>query len=281
MTKAAPSSRAFGHLTFSFGVVTFPISVYTGTDASQGITRNEYVVTDDGDHPVGRGQTDKATGELIEPGAEIHKKIQTEYGPVYVEDPEIEHLFEIAPDTVVVKGFQPQHLFHQGNYVPKSLYFVEPRKTGSGAKKGPDPISSKLLMTLLKGMREKGAIAIVEMTTRGIPKPCVLLPDGTLWQVYHTDAIREQRELPEVEVVDAEVDMLGNLIDTLWSTEVMDLSDKRSELIQAFADEKAQAGDFDKPDVDTSKPAEPAASVDLMALLSASVEKAKSDKEAI
>lgn len=278
MPKAPASGRSSGHVTLSFGVLQIPLSLYAGTVSDHGIKRQRYVPAEDGDHQVGNQNYDKMTGDVVA-YSEIVSKIQTEYGPVYVEDHEIEQLFQILPDSMVVKSFQPLHLFHQGHYVPKGLLYVEPRKTGSGAKKGPDPLASKALVTLFEGMRSKGACAVVELTTRGVPKPAILLPDGTLWLLHHTDALREQRDLPEVPVQEAEVKMMGTLIETLWSTEVMDLTDQRSALIQNLADEKAQAGDFAKPvEPDTSK-AEAAPTQDLMAMLAASVEAAKGETE--
>lgn len=286
MPKAAPSTRSSGQVTLSFGLVNIPIALYAGTVATAGIERHEYLpvaTTDDQgnttieDHPVGRGKIDKVTGELIpvESLADIQRKIETEYGPVYVEDSEIEKLFTLEPDTLKIKEFQPQTLFYQGNYVPKGLMFLEPQKSGTGKKRGYMAVASKLFATLLKGMREEGVVAVAELTTRGVPKPCILLPDGSLWLVWHTDAIREQRELPDAPLVDAEVNMMRGLISTLTKNEVADLTDYRSELIQTFADEKAEQGDFAKP-VDTYETKQVQdASTDLMALLAASVEAAK------
>lgn len=305
MPKAAPSTRSAGNVNLTFNLVNIAVTLYTGTVSQHGLTRKEFhpvpvmeadgvtqktieVTRDDGtketlpvveDHPVGRGLIDKITGDLIADQSNVVRKILTEYGPVYVEDHEIEDLFSITPDSVVVKKFQPLFLFHQGHYVPKTLQHVQPRVTGTGRKKGPDPVATKLLLTMLKGMREESSLAVVDITTRGIPKPGILLPDGTLWHIWHTDALREQRELPEpsasLPVVDAEVTMFRTLIKTMWSEEPLDLSDERSALIQAFADEKAALGDFGKPkEVEVTAPA-PAAAPDLMALLAASVEQAK------
>lgn len=284
MPKANPSGRSSGNVTLSFGMVSVLTTLYGGTVADHGITRNEFVVTPDGDHPVGRGQTDKVTGELLEPGAEIVKKIKTEYGPVYVEDSEIEALFQLTPDTLVVKEFQPQHVFEQGAYVPKSLLYLEPRKTGSGAKKGPDPIATKILTTLLRAMKAQNAIAVCELTTRGVPKPAVLMPDGRLWLTYYADATREQRELPEPHpsqpVLDAEVDQMSLFIKAMWSETALDFTDERSAAIQALADKKAAAGDFAKPDEAEVVAAPAAPVVDLMAMLNASVEAAKAGRAA-
>lgn len=277
MPKATPSGRSSGNVNLSFGVINIPTTLYSGTVSDHGVKRNEYVVTDEGEFPVGRGQINKATGELLEPGSQVVKKIQTEYGPVYVEDHEIEKLFSLSPDTLVVKEFEPQHNFHQGHFVPAGLMYVEPRKVGSGAKKGPDPIATKIMVTLFKAMKAQNAMAICELTTRGKPKPAVLMPDGRLWLIYHTDATREQRELPEVETVQAEVDMMGTLVKALWNDEPIDFTDERSALIQNFADEKAREGDFGKPEEDAGRAVAPTASAtpDLMAMLAASVEQAK------
>lgn len=304
MPKAPASSRSSGHVTLSFGLVNIPITLYAGTVSTQahGVERHEYLPVKVGtkkvkdedvssptygqeievdeyeDHLIGRGQTDKSTGELLTPDqkAQVTKKIETEYGPVYVEDHEIEQLFTLEPDTFKVHEFEPLALFNTGrNYIPKNLMYCEPSKSGSGSKKAYIPAALKLFSTLLKAMREEGVIAVGELTTRGVPKPAVLTPDGTLWLVYHTDALREQRELPEVDLVDAEVTMMGTLIQALTKTEPADLSDVRSELIQNFANEKAAAGDFGKTadNYQASAPAEP--SLDLMAMLAASVEQAK------
>lgn len=285
MSKAPASTRAYEKATFSFGMVSFPLSVYTGTVSDHGIKRNQFVTItkDDGtteDHPIGYGMLDKETNELVD-RSQIVKKIATEYGHVYVEDHEIEKLFEIEPKTIVVKEFQPQYLFHQGAYVPKSLYYVEVTPTVVGKKKVPNATAEKNFALVLAAMRANNAMAVVEFTTRGVPKPAILMPNGTLWVLYHTDELREQRPLPEVEVP-AEVAQAAfeQYIKPLWGEAPLDLTDKRTELIQAFADEKAQAGDFGKSEeVEVSAPAAPEPG-DLMATLLASVEQAKAERSA-
>ena len=281
MPKAAPSTRSAGHVTLSFGLVNIPVTLYGGTVSAHGIERHEYTPAADGsgeEHLVGRGKTAKVTGALltVDQSLNITKKIETEYGAVFVEDSEIERLFTLEPDTLKITAFQPQHIFRQGNYVPKNLQFIEPSKAGTGAKKTYMAVAVRLLGTLFEAMREEGVVAVGELTTRGVPKPVVLTPTGELWQVFHTDAVREQRELPEFNTVEAEVTMMRQLVGTLKNDDVLDLSDERSALIQGFADQKAAAGDFGAPDPDTYKTATPAEpQVDIMALLSASVEAAE------
>jgi non-homologous end joining protein Ku len=234
------------------------------------------------DHSVGNKAYDKVTGEDVE-RSEIERKIETEYGFVHVSDTETELLFELPPASVRIVQFQPQHLFFQGHYVPKGLNYVQPAKVRTGKTKKESASNKKALATLLKGMREEGVVAVVEWTTRGLPKPAILLPNGTLWSIYHTDALREQREFEEIDLVEADVEMTRSLIGMLHSTEPLDLTDKRSSLILDFAEKKAAAGDFGKSeeeevaDVETKE-----ASSDLSALLAATIaaQKAKAEAEA-
>lgn len=283
MPKAKPSTRSAGHVTLVFGLVNIPVTLYGGIVSAHGLERHEYVPSVDGteEHLVGRGKTDKVTGELltIDQSLAITTKVETEYGAVFVADHEIEGLFSLEADTLKIKAFQPQAIFRQGNYVPKKLEYVEPSKSGTGAKKGYMAVAVKLLGTLFEAMREEGMVAIGELTTRGVPKPVVLTPTGELWHVYHTDAVREQRELPEFQTIEAEVTMMRQLVSTLKTDEVLDLTDERSALIQEFADNKAAAGDFAKPEGDDYTPSTPTEpQVDLMALLAASVEQAAEKK---
>jgi non-homologous end joining protein Ku len=301
MSKQAPSTRATAHSQFSVGLVNIPVSIFSGIDSKSGVTRKQFipvpvidpatgkqkievVTKEDGtteevpifeDHPVGSQPYDKDTGETVA-HSEVQRKIETEYGYVYVDDHEIEQLFDLVPKSIIVKAFQPQHLFFQGNYVPRSIGYVEASKIpGKGGKKVDNVAGQKAFAMVLKAMREEGAMALVEVTDRGVPKPAVLMPDGSLWYLYHTDDLREQRPLPEIEVEAPVVAQARVLIKTLWDDTVQDLTDERAALIQAFADEKARAGDFGRS-VEAEEPQVPQSdSSDLMAMLAASVEVAK------
>lgn len=285
MPKSPPSGRAYKHVSLSCGLLNVPVDIYSGVVSDHGVKRNQFVTVtkDDGtteDHPVGNKNYDKETGKDVE-YEQIIKKIATEYGPVYVEDHEIEQLFELAPDVIEIREFQPQALFYQGHYVPRSLYYVEPQKALKGKTKVPSPANQQALALLLEAMKDEGVIAICDFVTRGKPIPAVLLPNGTLWAVYHTDALREQRPLPEIELPPEVIAQGRMLIQMLLKTEPLDLSDERSALIQNFADEKAAAGDFGKPEAPTEETKAPVATNDLMKMLAASVEVAKQKREVV
>lgn len=284
MPKKAPSTRATEHAHLTWGIVNIPISVYGGTDSTHGIDRKQFVEVEvevDGEkkvesHPVGYANVDKVTGEEV-PRSEIVKKVRTDYGFVYVEDGEIEKLFDISPKTVEVKAVQPRHLFDQGHYVPKALYHVVAQKTaGKGGKKIDDPRMQQNLALILQALEVRNAIALVEFTMRGVPKPGVLLPDGTLWVVYHDEELRERHPVPEFEIPDEVAEAaFEQYFKALWSETPQSLEDKRTALIQQFAEEKAQAGDFGKSETPEIEVVPAGTGPDLMAQLQASIDAAK------
>lgn len=302
MSKQPPSSRAYEHAVFTFGLVTIPVSVYSGT-APASIKRNMFtdvpvldengnqkmqkVEHEDGSteevpvvesHPIGYGAVDKITNEPVSRD-QVIKKVATEYGHVFVDDHELEGLFDITPKSIVVKEFQPQSLFFQGHYVPRALYFIEASKTTQGKKKIENKAAQTSLALVLKAMKEENALAVVEFTVRGVPKPAILMPTGALWIVYHTNELREQRPLPEIELDEAVVAQGRMLLKTQWGDQPLDLTDRRTELIQQYADDKARAGDFGRSEEVEVAPAQEAASTDLAALLAASVAQAKAARE--
>lgn len=304
MPKSPPSTRATNHVTLVHGMVSMPLSIYSGTNKESGVTRHQYISVpvmepdgkggekqkevevekEDGtkesvpvfrDVSVGRGATNKETGELLGPDSPpVESKVETEYGPVYVNDSEIETLFTLEPNELKVIAFQPQSLLARGEYVPKDIMHVVPAKV---AKKRSERVE-KLVATLFQSMRDEGVMAVCELTTRGTPKPCILMPDGRLWIIYYTEATREQAEMPEVETNPAEVQMMRQLIGMATENDALDIANTRDPLIQAFAEEKAAAGDFGKAEDTTTvtEVSEPAN--DLMAMLQASVDAAKAQQ---
>lgn len=294
MPKAKPSTRVLNDVDLSCGLVNIPLSIYNGNDDQyKGFERHLWLPVETGKgkkkvvdfHPVGNLSYDKETGKPLtfEEKDQVVSLVDTEYGKVYVDDQEVYKALNLDPNTLMVLSFQPLALLNQGHhYVPKKLMFVEPRKVKHGSKKVAGKNATNALAALLQGMRSKGVFAVCELTTRDLPKPCILLPDGSLIQVWHTNALREQREIPEVEVPESTQKALDVLIDSYLETEPADLEDKKSALILGFATEKAENGDFSVPDADTTK--EPEATDlgddDFTAALMKSIEAAKSGKKA-
>lgn len=307
MPKAAATNRATNEVTLLVGPQRIELRILSGAVSDHGLKREEWInlpvldektgkpktqqVIVDGkkkrvplteDHKVGRGVTNKDTGELLtdEQCDQVAKKIQTEQGLVWLSDAEVEELLDIQPDTLIVRAFQPRALYDTREYVPDKPYFVE---VGRDKKGKPLPNDGALLGALLATMEADHLIAVCELTTRGIPKPAILFSDGSLWQVWYTDALREGPARPEVSLDDATLTAVRSaMIEDLYHEEVLDLSDKRSELAHVFAEEKAANGDF-APVEDTyvkreRKDAE--GGVDVLTLLGMSVEAAKAARKA-
>lgn len=277
MTRGPMATRTYATVFMKIGpLIEIELAVYNQLTSEHGVTRNQFTV--DG-HPVGSAPVDKVTGEIIEHSA-IVKKIATSNGPVYVEDAEIEKLFQIKPNTLVVKGYQPVDLFGTA-YVPNQPLAVEPAKKKVGTKKVVNETSTQVLAGLLDAMRVENVCAVCEMTTRGVPKPCVLLPDGTLWIVRSDDELREPRpsfqDTVPAEVIEAVRGQLVPFIQANTTTEPMDLTDVRSAAILEYAEAKAAEGDFGAPVVgEVVEERESSSTNDLMALLSASITAAAS-----
>jgi non-homologous end joining protein Ku len=272
MAHASPASRPFATLFLRLSpLIEVEIATFSTVDKATGVKRNQY--SPEG-NPVGNQQYDKVTGEVVD-RSQVVSKIATEHGPVFVEDHEIESLFEIDPNSMTIRGYQPLTLIEDGTYVPNGTTLtVEAAKKKVGSKKVENKTGQQVLAGLLTAMEQEGVFALCEITTRGVPKPAALHPDGRLILLNFDDQVREPRPTVDVEVPDAAVQQIVNaFVKPNIINDPVDLTDVRSGLIQEYADEKAARGDFDAP-----APVELAqreSSVgnndDLMALLTASI----------
>jgi non-homologous end joining protein Ku len=169
-------------------------------------------------------------------------------------------------------------LWHSGAYIPNGATFtVEVTPVVVGKKKNPNRSGLKTFQLILDAMRKHNAFAMIDLVSRGIPEPAVLLPDGTLWKLYVEEETREPREpQPEVTATDEERAVMAGFVEGLLTKEPISLHDTRTTLIQGYADEKARAGDFSKPDAPVVSEVEVVEeSVDVMALMLASIDAMK------
>lgn len=274
MSHAPAASRPYATLFLRVGpLIEVEVATYSTVDKSTGVKRNQY--SPEG-NPVGNQQYDKVTGEVV-PRENVVSKIATENGPVYVEDHEIEALFEITPNSMTIRGYQPVALLENGTYVPNGTTLtVEAAKKKVGSKKVDNKTGQQVLAGLLRAMAQEGVFALCEITTRGTPKPAALHPDGRLILLNFDDQVREARPQVQVEVPDAAVEQIrSQFVKPNVTTEPFDLTDVRSGLIQEYAEEKAARGDFDAPaPVQLVERESVSNNDDLMALLTASIEAA-------
>lgn len=277
MPRASKPTRTYGRAQLSMGMVTFPIDTYNAKVSDFGIERKQF--SKDTGNPVAYRKVDAVTGDPLRQD-QIVSKTSTEYGFVHITDSEIETLFSLTPDTIKVLEFEPQHLFTMGHYIPKGLLYTAPGKSEVGSKKKVLPGTLEAYSVFMAAMKVRALMAVVEFTNRGIPKPGILLPNGSLWLIHHTDEIREPLT-PDLLEVDDEIANAAadQFFAGLVSHSVRDLSDERSALIQDFANKKAKAGNFDVSEEQTVVAEAKAPVGGLMESLRASVEAAKAQRE--
>jgi non-homologous end joining protein Ku len=291
MTLAAKARTGAG-VTLTLGLLSVPVTLFNRTGEYK-TTRRQFVtiVDEEGeihDYRVGRQNVakDPDTGEIIERDGQpivvandqVEYKYETEYGYVFVTPEEIEALLSVEPKSAKITAFQPMSLWHAGTYIPNGATFqVEVTPVVNGKKKVPNRSGLKTFQLILDAMRKHNAFAMIDLVSRGIPEPAVLLPDGTLWKLYVEEETKEPREpQPEVPATDDERVMMATFVEGLLTKEPVSLHDNRTTLIQGYADEKAQAGDFSKPDApEATETVVVEESVDVMALMMASIDAMK------
>ncbi len=244
MANAAAATRAYGTVTLSIDTfVEIRLALWSRVN-KYGFSRSRYNA--DTGNKVKQLNVDAVSGQPVQ---NIVMKVETEKGAVYVSDDEIEALFDIKPDSLVVRAYQPRSVWLSGAYIPKVALDVEVALEKKGTKKVRNQAAEGALAALLRVMEQDDVVAVCELTTRGKPQPCVLLPNGTLWIVCHDEEVRESRPKPEVDLDDETVQEFR---EAFWNptvvTEPLDLSDVRTNTLYDFAEKKAEKGDFGEPE---------------------------------
>lgn len=252
MPHAPAPSRSTGSGTLTFGLLSIPVKVYSGTEDVR-VKRSEY--TADGDK-VGRLTVNKETGEEVA-YRDIVKMVETTEGLVALSDEEVANLLGVPNGTFDVTATVPLSTLFQGRYVPQSVLQVRP-----------DKAAAKAFDLLLKGLAKTQTFALVSYCLRGTPRVGALLPTGRLYVLHYDDEVREDREVPAPKDApsDAEVDLMCRLIDANTQTAPEVPAAFQAE-VRAYCEDKAAGGD-----VVAALEVEPAGTVDdLMATLSASL----------
>ncbi len=266
--KAPPPTRG-NYVTLAFYATSIPLQVFPGTSDSK-VTRHQYILGDDGYHPVGNQLFDKHTGALVERD-NVVRCVDTDDGPVEVSDEEIEQLLGTVNGTATIVTFVPLSLVAAGQFVPEKLYQARPARRRSGRKSEVDPGAERAFGLLVKAMRKSQVAAVVNVTLRGTPHYGVLLPNARLFLVAFDDEIREELPLNLVEPTAEELEAMQALIGMHTSPDVPELPDTTTAKVTAYALEKAQTDPAERP---VANPAEPTPT-DLMASLEAAIAQAK------
>lgn len=261
-TAEAPT-RVTTSFTLSWGLVSIPVGVYTGTEATR-VTRKEFTTqADAGFVEVGRAPIRKDTGDVIHAG-EVDRYAQADSGEwVLLHDAEIAECTSPKGLGEIVSFVPVKDI---GNYLAENQVQVRPK-----ASKGKvDPAADRAFALLITVLAKRKLVALVKVALRGPARYGLLAADGTFTLVYTADAIRQPLPLPEHKFTEKELSLATTLIDAVGIDTPL-ITDDTAPVVQEYVNSKASGVVF--------TPAEPVVpTVDLMAALSASIDAAKAAK---
>jgi len=253
-------SRATTTITLSWGLLTIPLSVYTGTETTR-VDRKEFLMVGDSLVSVGRSPIRKDTGEVIDSGVVV-RMAQAESGAwVALSDDEIAACTSPRGMAEVISFVK---LAKVGQYLTEDVKQVRTKR-----EKGKiNPAAEKALTLLFTAMARRKVMALVRVAMRGPARYCLLDSTGNLFLVHTADAVRGMLPQPTASVSDQELALADSLIDAV-GIDAPVLMDTTAPVVQEFVNNKA-AG------VEPQTPAAPApVGVDIMSQLMASIDAAK------
>jgi DNA end-binding protein Ku len=255
-----------GSYTLSWGLISIPVKVFTGTERTPAVKRSMF--TDEG-HPLGSMSYDKDTGDPYE--GEVTYKAKASNGVwVDLNDDEV---------ALAVGGEHPAQLLTIEKFVPLSSigreYLVEkydqvrPATSQSGRNKVANPAAEKAFVLLSTAMAQMGVGALVKVARRSSYGYAVITPEGQFVYVLFAEQVRAPLAWPEAEVPENEMALARQLIDAV-GVGVPELHDEASTAVLALIEAKAEGR---TPEVATVS-SMPAPTIDLAAALAASLEAA-------
>lgn len=275
MPAPAPN-RSSGSFSISFGLLNIPVSLYAGTEEVR-VKRTQW--TADG-RKVGN-QTcvkndDDTYGEAVE-RRDLVKKYDTGEGLVDLSDEELDALATTQPGVADILGVLPTALLYDGTYVANGqLWQVRASKLGSGRAAKPNPGGQKAFALLLAALKAERSFALIRFGKNGSVNHAALLHTGELVGLYTEAEVRESVHLPLLDLIEEEVDAARALLRTAKSRTPIALENDLVGRVQEYALEKIKGEGGEK----IAPVVEQKTAVDLMDLLRASVEAAKTKASA-
>ena len=261
MTHSPAPSRASGSLTIQFGIVSVPVSVFTGIEEKK-VTRKMRT-------PAGNAvkmlTVDSETGEVVSRQETTHVYVMDDGTEVPLSDEEIASAMGEENGSCQVVGMYP--MAELANYSVASVAQIRPATVKVG-KKTTSP-NNKPFVLLMQAMAAKGAIALVRYTLRGVPRLGAITPDGQMRVLYWDDEVRAARPMPEDTCSGAELALAGQLVDMMMEPKPPVLDNDAVARVEAYVAAKAQG----MTPVEVAKAPEP--TMDLMAALKASLAASK------
>jgi DNA end-binding protein Ku len=267
---ASQPNRSTNSLVVSWGLIQFPLSVYSGLEATTGVKRSEFTAAG---NPIGRKSYDKVTGGDVE--GDVVKKFELAPGQwIELSDEEI-----AAATGGTVKGqaeiasFIPLEAVGS-TYVVEGVSQVRPSKIGSGRSSKPNVAADKAFALLCSAMRSRGVAALAKVALRGPARWVAITPDGDMLSLAFAESVRPRIPMAEAELSAAELALAEKLIDAV-GVDTPVLTDDATPKVLAYLQAKAVSGE-----VKVAVEAPVAAVVDLAAALAASLEATAPAKKA-
>lgn len=258
MERAPAPTRSSATITVSFGLLSIPCAIYSGTEDTA-VKRREFVrtfatdedgeplVNEDGEPvinlvPAGRAPINKETGELVS-NDDIVRLVETDHGPVEVTSEEWSALTGAAPGTAEVVCFLPLAHMAAGHYVPEQMYQIKPKKEGKGKNKV--EVSGKPFDLLMAAMRRQAVFAIVRVTTRSgtSPRFGALMPNERLYLLHFDNEVRATIERDPNDISEVQLERAAKMIAEATTKEPPELVDDASARIREFAEQRARDGE--------------------------------------
>lgn len=230
LALADQPQRATSSFTLSWGMVSIPVSLYTGTEETR-VTRKEFIEDGDVLIPVGRSPIRKDTGDVVD-NVLVGRYAEASTGEqVPLTDDEIAAC--TAPKGIgAIEAFIPS--INTGQYSAVDQGQLRP-KTNKGKA---DLAAAKAFRLLLNAMAERGVVALIKVALRGPARFALLDTEGTFTWVRTADAVRLPRPLPQVVCSENELTMAALLIDAVGiSTPV--LVDDTAPAVRDYIESKA------------------------------------------
>lgn len=263
MHAAAKAPASGGSYTLTWGLISIPVKLATGTERGTPVPRKQF--TPDG-HEVGSRDYDKQTGENYE--GPILKKVLASTG-AYVELTDAE--MEVAIGEAVPPGMMPIVTFVpletiMKEYIVEKQDQVRPATRKVGKDRLPDPAADKAFGLLLAAMTERNVAALVTIPRRQAACYGAILPDGRFLYLLFADQVRQEQPMAEPTHSEAELALGLQLIDSV-GVDTPVLADVATAKVWQYIEAKAVGVEVEY----AAAPEAPAPTIDLAAALAASL----------
>ena len=263
-TALAPApARATTSITLSWGLVTIPCSVYTGTEATR-VVRKEFF-QGDATIPVGRSAVRQDTGEVIASDMVV-RMAQADSGAwVALSDDEIAACTSDRGLAEVVSFVKNTKV---GGYLIEDYKIVAPKR-----EKGKiNPAVDRAFSLLCTAMKDAKVMALIKVAMRGPARYALLDHEGNLYLIHSADQVRGNLGGPtQYTFSDQERSLAQDLIEAV-GIDTPVLIDTTAPAVKEYVNAKATG-------VTPQVAAAPAPTgIDIMSQLSASIAAAKKSK---